>query len=175
MGKTETQEKEIILAKPSGADHRRCVDLRNANAHFFFSPGRVTLTNHHDWYRRVERDETRLFYVVKLGPDVIGTIGLSHIDYYHKHAEYGQFIIGEEWRGMGYGRRALRALLRKAFGEFDLHRIYGDIFWGNTVSQRTAFSLGFIEEGQFKDHIRTASGEFVDAVRVAILRDNFDG
>jgi RimJ/RimL family protein N-acetyltransferase len=132
----------------------------------------VVLCEHLAWYARVEADPSQEFYVVEAGGKAVGTIGLSNIDVHHHRAEYGRFLIAPEYRRRGYGEAAMRALLDRAFGKMELHRVWGDVFAFNDPALRLDRKLGFQQEGVFRQHVLKGK-LWLDVVRMGILEEEW--
>ena len=63
---------------------------------------------------------------------------------------------------------AVRGVVRFAFAELEMHRIYATALGGNAASQRVLEKAGFQREGVLRGHGRLA-GEWVDAVFFGLL------
>ena len=73
-----------------------------------------------------------------------------------------------EWR-KGYGEEALRLLLRFAFGELGLFKVYGDILSNNHAAIRLDRKIGFFKEALFPKHV-LKDGKRHNVVRMAIFQ-----
>jgi len=158
----------ITLRCPIWSEHQALVDLRNDNLAYFFSSNRISLEAHLDWYHGVLLDDSQEFFVIEADGDLVGTISLMNIDRHHKRAEYGRFLIAEDYRSMGHGKEALTALLKYAFGTLSLHKVYGDILNTNVAAITLDERLGFEQEGIFFDHV-WKDGRFQHVVRMAVF------
>lgn len=159
---------KVVLRPPKESEHQLLVDWRNGSEQWFFSSQKAFLDGHLAWYARIEADPSQEFYVVEAEDKPVGTIGLASIDVHHHRAEYGRFLIAPEYQRRGYGEAAMRALLDRAFGKMELHRVWGDVFTFNDPALRLDKKLGFRQEGVFRDHI-LKNGLWLDVTRMAIL------
>lgn len=96
---------------------------------------------------------------------LIGTCTLYHFDEQNRRAEIG-FALGSEHWGRGYMREALTALLERAFGDWNLHRIEADVDPRNAASLER---LGFQREGYLRERW-LVGGESQDSVILGLLR-----
>lgn len=80
--------------------------------------------------------------------------------------------LGPDHRGVGYGRDAVRVLLRFGFDGLGLHRISLGVFAFNTRALHVYRELGFTEEGRIRDHW-FRDGAWHDDVRMAILAEEW--
>ena len=67
--------------------------------------------------------------------------------------EFTHVIIGR--KGLGYGREALKLLLKWAFEEKDFHRVWIDCKDYNKVALHLYESLGFVREGFLREILLT--------------------
>jgi len=98
----------------------------------------------------------------------VGGLGLKDVSGEHLRAEIG-YWIGRPFRGQGYAREAVRALLRLAFGPLGLVRIEAGVFPGNAASMRVLRANGFRREGRMRQEVRK-DGVGRDVVLYARLR-----
>jgi RimJ/RimL family protein N-acetyltransferase len=73
-------------------------------------------------------------------------------DVYRINAEIG-YWIGEPYWGKGYATEAVRLLIKFAFEELDLLRIYAKIYAYNTGSMKVLEKTGFEKEAIIKSSI----------------------
>ena len=64
----------------------------------------------------------------------------------------GIFIGDKACWGKGYGPDAIRQLLRYAFEELNLHKVYLTHFGQNERGRRCYEKCGFVQEGVLRDH-----------------------
>jgi len=122
--------------------------------------------------REVFVDPGEVRFVIEADPGVlIGVVGLIGI---HRAGRAELSIaIGEtgSW-GRGYGREAIRTLLRFGFGELGLRRVTLVADADNARGIRCYERCGFRHEGVLRQH-RLRYGEPLDMVAMAVLRDEF--
>jgi ribosomal-protein-alanine N-acetyltransferase len=98
--------------------------------------------------------------------DLVGAIGLS-IGKVSDRAEMGYWIAVPYWR-QGYCTEAARALLRFAFTDLELNRVYAQYFARNPASGRIMEKLGMKREGFLRQHFKKW-GRYEDIVLYGIL------
>lgn len=82
-------------------------------------------------------------------------------------------LIGEsEYRQVGIGTQVLQQLIRLAFMELGLHRVYGDVVADNDASIRLCERLGFQREGVKRDSL-FRGGAFQDTISMALLSEQW--
>ncbi len=117
--------------------------------------------------------EIALAVTLKDGGRLIGSVALRQINREHAHAELGLWI-GVEWWGQGYATEATRAVLRFAFGQLDLNRVYAHHMVRNPASGRVLAKIGMKPEGLLRQCVRKW-GVFEDVVILGILRSEWPG
>jgi RimJ/RimL family protein N-acetyltransferase len=102
---------------------------------------------------------------------LIGAVGVREIDAEHSQAEMGFWIGVPSW-GKGYATEAARRVVRYAFEELKLNRIYAHHMVRNPASGRVLEKVGMRREGLLRQRVREW-GVFEDAVLLAILHDDW--
>ncbi len=110
---------------------------------------------------RYAQDPSFYGWAVQAGDDVIGSIGIFNIDEDCEQGELG-YSIGSRWWGNGYATEAAEAVLRYAFREIGLHRVYASHHIENTASGRVLMKIGMREEGILRDGQKNPDGTFSD-------------
>jgi RimJ/RimL family protein N-acetyltransferase len=102
----------------------------------------------------------------------IGWIDLKNIDKQNKHAELGIAIGDKAYWGRGYGLAAMKEMLQWGFNELGLNKIWLRVEVDNDKAIKSYLRMGYVEEGILRQD-RLRNGEFVDRVRMSILRSEF--
>ncbi len=90
----------------------------------------------------------------------------------HRRAELG-IVIGEKaYWGQGYGSDAIRTLLRFAFEEMNLHRVYLRVYEDNARGIRAYEKCGFCIEGRLRE-ANYRKGRYHDELIMGVLRGEF--
>ena len=100
----------------------------------------------------------------------VGFAELRDIDREHSLAA-PSFWLAVEFRGRGFMAEALAAVLRYAFLDLGLNRVYAYHMVRNPTSGRVLSRLGFQVEGLLRQRVRKW-GLFEDVVLQALLRSN---
>ncbi|BCB03964.1 GNAT family N-acetyltransferase [Bacillus sp. KH172YL63] len=102
----------------------------------------------------------------------IGWIDLKNIDPLNKHAELGVAIGDKRYWGKGYGIAAMHHMLHWGFSELDLNKIWLRVEVDNEKAIKSYKRIGYIEEGILRQD-RLRNGEYVDRLRMSMLRSEF--
>ncbi len=84
--------------------------------------------------------------------EYLGTISLKKIDLKCRRAEYA-IVLRKKTQGLGIGTEATKEVLRIAFDELNLHRVYLTVIDGNDAAIHMYESCGFVYEGMLRDHL----------------------
>lgn len=98
--------------------------------------------------------------------DLIGTIGLI-IDQNNRKANLG-YWLGEEYWNNGYMTEAIKTVIKFAFEELNLNKVYASHFEGNKASGAAMKKAGMQQEGYFKAEY-FKNGEIIDSYRYGII------
>jgi RimJ/RimL family protein N-acetyltransferase len=98
----------------------------------------------------------------------IGSISLWNLNWLHKRAEIGIWLIGSDYFNKGIGTRAVDLIKNMGFIHLKLNRIEAHTAIENVNSIKLFKKCGFNEEGVLKQYIRL-QGEFHDAVILSCI------
>ncbi|MGD1997063.1 MAG: GNAT family N-acetyltransferase [Anaerolineae bacterium] len=135
-----------------------------------------SLAQEEKWYEglleRIERSEVVVLAIETAEGIHIGNVGLEQISWKDRSAELG-IVIGErEHWGQGYGTDAILTLLRLAFEEMNLHRVYLRVDADNIRGIRCYEKCGFHREGTLRDAV-FREGRYHDQLLMSVLRPDF--
>jgi RimJ/RimL family protein N-acetyltransferase len=142
----------------------------------------MSVVHEEHWFEEQLKAEPALqAFVVEAHPsgdgaewDAAGVIGFHAIDWRSRAGELG-LVIGEKslWNG-GYGADATRTLVRFAFRELNLNRVFLRVFEDNARAIRCYEKVGFRHEGRLRQD-RFQDGRYLDTLVMGLLRDEFEG
>ena len=98
----------------------------------------------------------------------LGSVSLWNINWLHKRAEVGIWIIPRYWH-QGMAENAINLIKAIAFNHLRLNRLEAHIAINNKKSINLFKKCNFIEEGILKDYLNL-KGAFTSAVILALLR-----
>lgn len=117
-------------------------------------------------------DGDRSFAIETAEGEHIGNIGLHRINYLDRNAELGILIGEKEKWDQGYGTDAILALLKFAFEEMNLHRVYLRVDADNPRAIRCYEKCGFVREGTLR-HATYRHGRYKDQHIMSVLAPEF--
>ncbi len=104
--------------------------------------------------------------------EYLGTISLKEISMVNKNAEYA-ISLRKKAQGMGIGVKATREILRLAFEEYALARVYLNVFSDNIRAIKLYEKCGFVFEGEFRNHL-LVEGKYKSLKWYSILRHEYN-
>ncbi|MEX0749611.1 MAG: GNAT family protein [Dehalococcoidia bacterium] len=119
-----------------------------------------------------EPDEHVVALIIEAEGRAVGDINLFEIDARNRRASVGLSIWRPDDRNKGHSTDAMRALLRWAFGEYNLHRVELSVDPANAAAIRVYEKLGFVREGCRRE-AHFGGGGFVDDLMMGLLRPDF--
>lgn len=103
--------------------------------------------------------------------EYLGTISLKDVDAEARNAEYA-ISLRKKAQGRGIAAEATEELLRLAFDEYGLERVYLNVLAENKKAIHLYEKCGFVYEGEFRKHL-FLKGEFRTLKWYGILREEY--
>jgi RimJ/RimL family protein N-acetyltransferase len=103
---------------------------------------------------------------------LIGDISLMHLNWRVRDAELGLYIGEKSFWNRGFGRKAIRLLLRHAFQTMNLNRVYLRVNETNLRGIRSYEKAGFMHEGRMRQ-AAFLDGHYIDLLLMSILRNEW--
>ena len=118
------------------------------------------------------KSKLQLGIIPKKESKLIGIVSLNGIDFHHRKCEVAGIIGEKEYHNVKFMTEAYRLLLKHAFDELNMYRIYG-----GTLSKEIA--LFFCRVFNFKDEgIKRRdvykNGQYRDVYLIGLLREEYD-
>lgn len=103
---------------------------------------------------RIEQSKDSSYRVYKIinEKEIIGTIELMNIDEVGKKATVGRFLLAPEYRGKGYGTKALACFVREIFLHTNLELLDLYVFKFNTTAIHCYEKVGFRMNQEIEHH-----------------------
>ncbi len=103
----------------------------------------------------------------------IGNIGLHDGQPENRKASLGIMIGDKDYWSNGYGGDAIVTLLRFAFHEMNLNRVWLHVYEFNERAQACYKKVGFVMEGTLREN-SYREGRYINTITMGILRSEFD-
>lgn len=98
-------------------------------------------------------EENQHFAITDNKDEYMGTVSLKHISEVDHNAEYA-IVMRKKAHGTGLAERATMEILKYAFQDLGLHRVYLTVLSDNIAARKLYENCGFDLEGELKDVIR---------------------
>jgi len=98
------------------------------------------------WLAKVKKQDHVTTFAIEVDDELVGSIGFTlKEDVYRKNAELGYFVKEEYW-GKGIATKAIGLIVDYIHKNFDVVRIYAEVFEYNKSSMRALEKNGFYLE-----------------------------
>jgi RimJ/RimL family protein N-acetyltransferase len=119
-----------------------------------------------------QQNEPPHLFAIDVNGEAVGGIGvLPQNDVHRLNAELGYWLAEPFW-GQGIITRAVSEILKFAFENYDIDRVFARPFSTNIASQKVLQKNNFILEARFKD-VLIKNGEIIDELIFAVRRKDF--
>ena len=166
----------VILRPICVDDTDNIVRWRNSGQvkQFLFSQGDITPESHLAYYRQyVETGKCKQYIIETEDSHLdIGTVFIKNIDEYNRKAEFGIMIGEANARGKGYGTAATNQMLKIAFEQYHMNRIYLHVLEDNLAGIKAYLNAGFAKEGLLIEEFRRGD-QYYNVVVMGITHGNW--
>lgn len=165
-------EEMIYLRKMTYEDTDNIVRWRNSELvrPRFIYQKLFTRKSHENWIKSMVETGKVVQMIICTREDdrPVGSVYIRDIDPENKKGEYGIFIGEADALGKGYGTQAARLMIKYAFEELKLHRLFLRVFADNKAAIKSYEKAGFEKEAYLKEDV-CVNGEFRDIILMAII------
>lgn len=134
----------------------------------------VSRATEEDWLGKkliYSPQELNLAICLRSDSQHIGNVYLRSIDWFARHGEVELFLGEVVHRSKGYGQAAMRLLVKYAFHDLGLVRLYSPILEDNEPSIRMFEKCGFVLEGKLRKHA-FKDGRLKDVLVMGLVAEN---
>ena len=123
------------------------------NCNFRYPFAGMTLEKAKNFIKYSFDEENQHFAIVDDKDEYLGTVSLKHISEKDHNAEYA-IVTRKKAHGTGIAEHATTEILKYAFSDLGLHRVYLNVLSDNIAARKLYESCGFDLEGEFQDAIK---------------------
>ena len=105
------------------------------------------------WFENQIQNKVNIRFIIEVDGKPIGLATLTNIDWKNRKACHGIKLYSNEVKGKGYGTDAVFAVMKYAFEELQLNRLYSTILDYNVASRNLYKKCGWKEEGVIRDSV----------------------
>ena len=111
-------------------------------------------------------------FAILIDKELVGSFGIvTKTNIYRRNIEIG-FFISEKFWGKGIATKAIKAGVSYAFSEFDIVRVYAEVFSDNNGSRRALEKAGLKLEATIKKNI-IKNNVIKDSCIYSVLKEDF--
>ena len=118
-----------------------------------------------------KKESYELGIELKETKNIIGMMGLIHVDYKNKNAEVGYWLGKKYWK-QGLTTESLKLMLKFGFRELKLERIYAKVMHPNTMSAKLLEKNDFKLEGRLRKNT-LKDGKWMDDLIYGLLEEEW--
>jgi len=168
MGKMEIRLRQIEREDlPQLRDWRNSDKVRNRTREYRL----LNMVDKEDWFERISRDRNNEMFGVEILADcnwqLVGICGLCYIAWVNRTAEISIYVVPPYQE---VSQEVLELLRRKAFDEFNLHRLWAETYDFLTEYIQIFENMGFRREGVLRHHAYCL-GDYHDSILWGYVRD----
>lgn len=105
--------------------------------------------------------------------ELIGYTSITEIDFRNRIGHWSGINIDKNTAGKGFGTETGQLILKFAFEELNLNRLFSYILESNKASLRMTEKLGFVKEGLIRSFV-FKKNEYQNSHLVSILKEEYD-
>jgi RimJ/RimL family protein N-acetyltransferase len=130
-----------------------------------------------DWIKNAIMNDTvnlRLSICLVENDLHIGNVNLTAISWINRSAEFSIMLGDKSQWGKGLGTEATKLMLKHAFEELNLHRVYLTVRNDNESAMKLYEKAGFKQEGIMRESV-FKNNKYVTMNLMSILKNEFNG
>ena len=125
------------------------------------------------WYETQMKNKLNIRFVIEANGNAIGLATLTNIDWKNRKACHGVKLLGDNVKGKGYGTDAVTTIMKYAFEELQLNRLYSTILEYNIASRKLYKKCGWKEEGISRKSV-FKKDKYNDEILIGVLKEDYE-
>jgi len=135
-------------------------------------PFPYTRTDAETWLMEACNQYIETNFAIANKQELIGAIGINPQEDVNRFSAEIGYWLGEPFWVKGIATDAVRVFTKYVFDNFDLNRIFANVFEGNIASEKVVMKAEYQKEAILKKAVYK-NGKFLDQYIYAILKDEF--
>ncbi len=173
------ETKRLVIRNPKLSDAKditKNINNLNISKWLLVVPYPYKLKDAVSWIKGLKKktkDEIRFVIELKENKEVIGGMGIHHINKFQGKCDIGYWLGEKYWR-QGYGSEALNEILKLIFNKLKLRRVEVEVFAKNPSSGKLFSKFGAQKEGYKRKAVKCkADGKIKDAIMYGLLKEDW--
>lgn len=134
----------------------------------------LNMVNQKNWFEKVSTSRLDDMFVVLVDGESVGLCGLTHINWKDRSAEIS-YYLGKSMNpadDVALGMEVYEFFKKKAFREYNLHRLWGEAYAFNKGGVALALKCGFRQDAVIRDVVFW-DGKYWDSIIVSMLAKEY--
>ena len=140
---------------------------------YMYTNDYITENQQIEWFKRVQDDPTKIFWLIKVNDNYVGVVNLYNIDMRNKRCYWAYYLADLSVRGKGLGKLIELNILNYVFKNLGFNKLCCEVLSFNDIVIKIHQKYGSKIEGNFRKHIYK-DGKFHNIVCMGILKEEWE-
>lgn len=134
----------------------------------------LNMINQQDWFERVSNSKEDDMFLIVVDDKPVGVCGLTHINWKDRHCELSWYLGDaiSQLKKVKIAPKISQFLRKKGFEEYNLNRLWAEIYSFNDVMIKYVLRRGFKQEGILRQSVFW-DGKYWDSVVLSMLSEEY--
>lgn len=125
------------------------------------------------WFENQIQNKNNIRYIIEVDKKSIGLATITNIDWKNRKACHGVKLFSNEVKGKGYGTDTVNTIMKYAFEELQLNKLYSTILEYNIPSLNLYKKCGWHVDGILREST-FKQNKYVNELAVSILKKDYE-
>lgn len=125
------------------------------------------------WFEKQVGDKDNLKFIAEVDGEPIGLATITNIDWKNRKACHGVKLYSDDVKGKGYGTDIVKTIMKYAFEELQINKLYSTILEYNEASLRLYKKCGWEQEGVLKESVYK-NNRYINEIVIGILKEQYE-
>lgn len=125
------------------------------------------------WFENQIENKNNIRYIIEAENEKVGLVTITNIDWKNRKACHGIKLCSDNVRGKGYGTDTVMTIMKYAFEELQLNKLYSTILEYNIASLNLYKKCGWTTDGILRESTFKGN-KYVNEIAVSILKKEYE-
>ena len=125
------------------------------------------------WFESQVQNKDNIRYIIEVDRERIGVVTITNIDWKNRKACHGIKLCNDKIKGKGYGTDTVMTIMKYAFEELQLNKLYSTILDYNIPSMNLYKKCGWSVDGVLRESTFKGN-QYVNEMAVSILKKDYE-
>lgn len=125
------------------------------------------------WFENQIQNKNNIRYIIEVENEKIGLVTITNIDWKNRKACHGIKLCSDNVRSKGYGTDTVMTIMKYAFEELQLNKLYSTILEYNIASLNLYKKCGWTTDGILRESTFKGN-KYVNEIAVSILKKEYE-